>query len=96
MNPMDILNPNYLGKEYENRGTDSLMNKGWGVAEVQPKEDEEENGMVRNVRRGAARQFGQKIGDVFNDENTKRPIDNNGTGILHRYQGGFSRESYGG
>lgn len=95
MNPHDILQPNYLGQEYENRGLESLTaNKGWGVPETQPQEDKEENGMVRNVRRGAARQFGQKIGDVFNDESIKRPIDNNGTGILHRYQGGFNRESY--
>ena len=95
MNPMDVLQPNYLGNEHENRGIDSLTNKGWGVAEAQPKEEKEENGMVRKVRRGAARQFGQEMGEVFKDENDKRPtVDNNGTGILHRYQGGFTRESY--
>ncbi len=63
MNPMDVLQPNYMGAEYENTGMDSLtVNMGWGVAEASP--PKEENGMLEKVKLAHAKQFGKKVEDV--------------------------------
>ena len=69
MNPMDVLAPNYLGDSLSNSGIEELtLNRGIGVAEVTPANEEASSqrneasnpGAIRDsLRTAKAREFGK-------------------------------------
>jgi hypothetical protein len=65
MNPMDVLQPNYMGDELKNLGADDLTrNYGIGVAEANPEAaaarlEKSTNASKDKLRTQKAREFGQ-------------------------------------
>ena len=67
MDPMYVLQPNYMGDTFANSGVDAMVaNRGYGVTEalpVNPQGDEDQkksvNPMVDNLRVQKAREFGK-------------------------------------
>ena len=71
MDPMNVLQPNYMGDQLANKGVEGItVNYGWGVPETiqaNPAASEEKtnaNPGMTQLRRAKAREFGRPMSEL--------------------------------
>lgn len=72
MNPMDVLAPNIMADQFENKGVEGLtVNQGWGVTETaqanpmaSAEETKDANPTITSLRRAKAREMGRSMEEI--------------------------------